>query len=202
MAVSATGRTVALLASQYLQLDEREFQGPRGFFVNMTGRPAHLAIDEEIESGRAVIACSDARGEIFTGDGMRMGLARLGGIGPLAFLAIDHAPGIVAPFLIAGARDGKIALQAPDPLLLSGHSAAIRTARFSADFTLLASGSDDGTARLWRFADGANLVLPTGAPVLHVAFAANEPVLVTLSADGVARRWRFDEFAMPRRKAS
>jgi len=48
-------------------------------------------------------------------------------------------------------------------LELSGHSDQITTLSFSADGTLLASGGDDGEARLWRVPTGE----PVGEPLRH-----------------------------------
>jgi hypothetical protein len=110
-------------------------------------------------------------------------------IGPISSLCVEKRPQVVAPVFAAGAQDGRIAVQSPDRLLLHGHRAAIRDLRYSTDFTMLASGSDDGTARIWRLADGTSLELPTGAPVLKVAWTGDQQSVVTLSADGAVRTW-------------
>jgi hypothetical protein len=160
--------------------------------VKLAARGAHLAIGEDEHSTSFQLACADAMGAVFAG-GMTTPLTEFDpGIGPLAFLTVAAAPGKTAPLVIAGGQDGRIAVQGPDRVLLAGQGGAIRTALFGDGFFLLASGSDDGTARVWRLADGANLVLPTGSPVLQLAFARSERRLVTLSADGVARRWQYE----------
>ena len=63
----------------------------------------------------------------------------------------DHAS-----FRLAG--DGVIWLWRLDyrePLLLEGHAGAVTDVRWSPDGSRLASGSDDGTVRVWDVASGA-----------------------------------------------
>jgi WD40 repeat protein len=74
---------------------------------------------------------------------------------------------------------------------LIGHKAEINSAAFSADARLLATGSADGTARLWSVEDGAErLVLRSHREgVVDVAFLLSEKSLATASADGTVRIW-------------
>ena len=59
---------------------------------------------------------------------------------------------------------------------------------FSPDGRLLATASQDGTARLWDLATGDCLRTITG-PILDVAFSPDGTLLATASLDNTARLW-------------
>jgi sugar lactone lactonase YvrE len=72
------------------------------------------------------------------------------------------------------------------------HGFSVAAVAFSPNGTVLATGSDDGTARLWDVATGRELVrMPHGddAEVEAVAFSPDGTVLATGSDDGTARLW-------------
>ena len=67
---------------------------------------------------------------------------------------------------------------------------AVRSVSFSRDGSLLATASDDGTARIWR-ANGAPLhTLRHRGPVVSAVFNPDGSQVLTASADGTARIWR------------
>ena len=69
---------------------------------------------------------------------------------------------------------------------------------FNADDTLLASADADGTAKLWRMADGTELhKFDTGAVVYGVTFSPNSPLLAAAGADGKVRIWDTTTYAAP-----
>ena len=82
------------------------------------------------------------------------------------------------------------------------HGSWIRAVAFSPDGETVLTGSDDGTARLWRADSGA----PIGEPMRHdsssglnlvfaVAFSPDGETVLTGSDDGTARLWRADSGA-------
>jgi WD40 repeat protein len=74
---------------------------------------------------------------------------------------------------------------------LSGHKARVGDVAFSPDGKLLASASEDRTARIWRVGDGASVRVlrePNG-PVTSVAFSSDGDTLVTGGGGGTARVW-------------
>lgn len=87
------------------------------------------------------------------------------------------------------------------PLRLQGHGGDVRQIAFSRDSSLLASASNDRSARVWRLAaargeDGQppSLLLQGGhsAALWSLAFAPDGRHLVTSSADNSIRVWAWD----------
>lgn len=74
---------------------------------------------------------------------------------------------------------------------LVGHAAAVRGVAFSPDGGLLATASNDRTARLWDPATGQHLRTLTGhgGSVLAVAFCLGRRLLATSSRDMTVRLW-------------
>ena len=80
----------------------------------------------------------------------------------------------------------------PRPLASARHAGLVRDYCFNADGTLVATGSDDGTAKVWDTATGHEVLsFVHGAVVTRVAFRGSE-YLVTLSLDETLRIWRMD----------
>ena len=81
--------------------------------------------------------------------------------------------------------------------VLEGHSEGVTSAVFSPDGATLLTGSDDGTARLWRASDGAALAVLEGHSgwVRSAAFSPDGATVLTASGDGTARLWRASDGA-------
>lgn len=75
--------------------------------------------------------------------------------------------------------------------MLLAHDTEVRSADFSPDSNLIASGCRDGSVRIWDLALGA----PVGQPMMHsdvvegVRFTTDGKALVSWSRDGSARVW-------------
>ena len=74
---------------------------------------------------------------------------------------------------------------------LGGHDAAINSAVFGPDGRFVATGSSDGTARVWDVASGNQTLELRGhaAAVTDVAFSPDGQRLVTDGEDGTTRLW-------------
>jgi WD domain, G-beta repeat len=78
-----------------------------------------------------------------------------------------------------------------DFLVLPGHSGRVWEVAFSSDDGRLATGGDDGTARIWDIVgDEGPLILPGhGGSVWDIAFSADDQWLAIASEDCNARIW-------------
>ncbi len=76
--------------------------------------------------------------------------------------------------------------------VLIGHENKVTAAAFSSDGRLVATGSLDGTAKIWSLADGRVVATLRGhnKPLTDVAFSRDSQLIVTTSRDGTARIWR------------
>ncbi len=79
---------------------------------------------------------------------------------------------------------------------LEGHKLAVMSVTFSPDGTLCASGSGDGTIKLWNVADGREITTLRGGYsrfirfVQSVAFSPDGTLLASGSADGSIKLWQ------------
>lgn len=76
-------------------------------------------------------------------------------------------------------------------LILRGHKDAVRCLSYSPDGRHLASGSEDGTVRLWDLANGgiSVAVLKHGSSVEALTFSPEDSTLITGNAEGELSKW-------------
>ncbi|MHC1592864.1 MAG: WD40 repeat domain-containing protein, partial [Methermicoccaceae archaeon] len=73
---------------------------------------------------------------------------------------------------------------------LEGHSDTVRSVAFSPDGKLVASGSNDGTVKLWNVSTrGYVATLEFNGPVLSVAFSPDGKLLASGSDDRTVKLW-------------
>jgi hypothetical protein len=76
-------------------------------------------------------------------------------------------------------------------LTLRGHKGVVFSISFSPDGKMLASGSRDGTIKIWNISDGQTLFTLTGhaKDVKSVAFSPDGKILASASMDGTLKIW-------------
>jgi WD40 repeat protein len=81
--------------------------------------------------------------------------------------------------------------QSPGIVALGLHGASVNSAEFSPDGRLIATTSDDGTARIWDAATAEPVTPPLAhdKPVNEARFSADGRRIVTAGSDGTARVW-------------
>jgi dipeptidyl aminopeptidase/acylaminoacyl peptidase len=80
-----------------------------------------------------------------------------------------------------------------------GHSSAVSSVAFSPDGAWLASGSWDGSVKLWRMSDGALVrTLSNLSAVSSIAFSPDGRLLVSGGGNGIIRIWRVSDGARVR----
>jgi WD40 repeat protein len=79
----------------------------------------------------------------------------------------------------------------PSVRMLFGHDSAVRSADFSPDGVILATGGADGSTRLWKVENGEQQLQLRGekSPVIRLAFSPDGGTLATGSASGHVRLW-------------
>lgn len=78
-----------------------------------------------------------------------------------------------------------------DPRCLAGHIGAVTSVAFAPDGRRAATGSRDGSIRVWHVASGREMlrIEETGHPITAIAFTPDGLLIVSCSEDGALRLW-------------
>jgi WD40 repeat protein/serine/threonine protein kinase len=117
-----------------------------------------------------------------------------------AFRDLGLALAVIAPVraadaVAAGAESGEVVLylgsSGVNVLTLRGHAGAVRAMASSADGSLLLSGSDDCSLRVWDLSEEKCIAILEGhsSPVRAVGFFRNVSMMVSGASDGSVRLW-------------
>ena len=170
-AFAADGSALAVARRRLVEVDPLDH---RSGFAFRTHKPVR-AIALDGRGNRVAVATTDGR----------VAVGSFTVSFPASSVALDGTGRVVA----AGGGDQAAAWRVGrSQPLAKAHQADVTGIALSADGTLLATASADGSARLWRVPGGALLgVFVTTDPLTGVAFSPDARVLVTTSRTGIVR---------------
>lgn len=178
---ATSGATTATLAGHDAPLVEASFRPGEG--MAMTASRDGTAALWEVPAGRRVATLQGHGGPLhgaaWAPDGSVLATASADGTARLW----DGATGEELAVL-AGHEEGLA-------VSLAGSRQGVLFVSFSPDSTLVATGGADGTARIWRVADGSETLVLRGhgSYLRSVRFSLDGALIVTASQDETARVW-------------
>ena len=103
-------------------------------------------------------------------------------------LALEERPGQLESHRL---RIASVLDQSPSLIHLWSHDGPLTATTLSADGQYVATASEDGTARVWRFSSGELIGEPFthDGEIWHVGFSGDGGLLATAGSDGMARIW-------------